>query len=88
MQKKEIFVKLIVKTNMINSFFSKFLVKFLRSSIEYILSRAVLGALLGALKVALHCVKSVQIRSFFWSVFSCIWTEYGDLRRFTFHSLL
>ena len=23
-----------------------------------------------------HCVKSVQIRSFFWSVFSCIWTEY------------
>ena len=25
-----------------------------------------------------HCVKSVQIRSFFWSVFSCIWTEYGD----------
>ena len=28
----------------------------------------------------LHCVKSVQIRSFFWSVFSCIRTEYGDLR--------
>ena len=27
-----------------------------------------------------HCVKSVQIRSFFCSVFSCIWTEYGDLR--------
>ena len=26
-----------------------------------------------------HSVKSVQIRSFFWSVFSCIWTEYGDL---------
>ena len=26
------------------------------------------------------CVKSVQIRSFFWSVFSCIRTEYGDLR--------
>ena len=23
-----------------------------------------------------HCVKIVQIRSFFWSVFSCIWTEY------------
>ena len=23
-----------------------------------------------------HCVKSVQIRSFFWSVFSRIWTEY------------
>ena len=26
-----------------------------------------------------HCVKSVQIWSFFWSVFSCIQTEYGDL---------
>ena len=24
-----------------------------------------------------HCVKSVQIRSYFWSVFSCIRTEYG-----------
>ena len=27
-----------------------------------------------------HCVKSVQIPSFFWSVFSRIRTEYGDLR--------
>ena len=27
-----------------------------------------------------HCLKSIQIRSFFCSVFSCIWTEYGDLR--------
>ena len=26
-----------------------------------------------------HCVKSVQIRSFFLPVFSQIWTEYGDL---------
>ena len=25
-----------------------------------------------------HCVKSVQIRSFFWSVFSCIRTKHGD----------
>ena len=25
-----------------------------------------------------HCVKSVQIRSYFWSVFSCIRTEYGS----------
>ena len=30
--------------------------------------------------VILHCVKSVQIRSYFWSVFSCIQTEYWDLR--------
>ena len=27
----------------------------------------------------LHCVKSVQTRSYFWSVFSCIRIEYGDL---------
>ena len=27
-----------------------------------------------------HCVKSVQIRSYFWFVFSCIRIEYGDLR--------
>ena len=27
----------------------------------------------------IFCVKRVQIRSFFWSVFSLIWTEYGDL---------
>ena len=27
-----------------------------------------------------NCVKSVQIRSYFWSVFSCIRTEYGNLR--------
>ena len=26
---------------------------------------------------SVHCVKSVQIRSFFWSVFSCIWTNTG-----------
>ena len=29
----------------------------------------------------LDCVKSIQIRSYFWPVFSCIWTEYGDLLR-------
>ena len=28
----------------------------------------------------LRCVKSVQIWSFFWSVFSSIWTEYGEIR--------
>ena len=27
-----------------------------------------------------HCVKSVQIRSYFWSMFSCIWTEYRKMR--------
>ena len=28
-----------------------------------------------------HCLKGVQIRSFFWYVFSHIWTEYGELLR-------
>ena len=28
-----------------------------------------------------HCVKSVQIWSFFWSVFSVSWAEYRDLFR-------
>ena len=28
----------------------------------------------------LHCMKFVQIRSYFLSVFSCIWTEYGQIR--------
>ena len=28
-----------------------------------------------------HCVKSVQMRSFFWSVFSRIRTEYGEMLR-------
>ena len=27
-----------------------------------------------------HCLKSVQVWSFFWSVFSCNWTEYGEIR--------
>ena len=30
--------------------------------------------------LVVHCVKSVQILILFWSVFSCIWTEYEDLR--------
>ena len=28
-----------------------------------------------------HCVKSVQTRSFLWSVFSCILTEYGEIKK-------
>ena len=31
------------------------------------------------MKIGDHCVKSVPKRSYFWFVFSCIWTEYGDL---------
>ena len=38
-----------------------------------------------------HCMKSVQIRSYFWSVFSSIRTEYGpeiSLYLDTFHAVL
>ena len=35
----------------------------------------------------LNCVKSVQIRSYFWSVFSCIRIEYGDLLRTSPYSI-
>ena len=31
--------------------------------------------------LCLHCAKSVQIRSYFWSVFSRIRTEYGEILR-------
>ena len=27
-----------------------------------------------------HCVESFQIKKFFWSVFSCVLTEYGKIR--------
>ena len=35
----------------------------------------------------LHCVKNVQIRSFFWHVFSRIWTEYGEILRIAPYSI-
>ena len=31
-------------------------------------------------KICNHCVKSVQIRSYFWSIFSCIRIEYRKIR--------
>ena len=34
-----------------------------------------------------HCMKSVQIRRFFWSVFSRIWTEYGEIRSISSYSV-
>ena len=34
-----------------------------------------------------HCVNSVQIRIFFWSVFSRIRTEYGNIRNISPHSV-
>ena len=37
--------------------------------------------------IFLHCVKSAQIRSFFWSVFSRIRTEYGEILRISPYSV-
>ena len=34
-----------------------------------------------------HCVKSVQIRSFFWSAFSRTRTEYGEIRSISPYSV-
>ena len=34
-----------------------------------------------------HCVKSVQIQSYFWSVFSCIRIEFEDLRSKSLYSI-
>ena len=34
-----------------------------------------------------HCVKCVQIRSFFWTVFSRIRTEYGEIRSISPYSV-
>ena len=34
-----------------------------------------------------HCMKSVQIPIFFWSVFSCIRTEYGETLRISPYSV-
>ena len=31
--------------------------------------------------ISYNCAKSVQLRSYFWFVFSCIRTLYGDLLR-------
>ena len=38
-------------------------------------------------KIVRHCVKSVQIQSFFWSVFSRIQTDYGEILRISPNSV-
>ena len=60
-----------------------FLVKLLKTTVE--LPWTILNANVNLLQIKCskdirHCVKSFQIRSFFWSVFSHIRTEYGDLQ--------
>ena len=43
--------------------------------------------LFGKILILQHCVKSIHIRSYFWSAFSCIRTEYGDLLRKSSYSV-
>ena len=52
--------------------------RFLRN---YVLTYYLLQSLLH-LSRRIHCMKSVQMRSFFWSVFSRIRTEYGEIRTY------
>ena len=53
-------------------------------SIHFYACLAITGAIRGT---HIHCVKSVQLRSFFWSVFSCIRTEYGEILRISPYSV-
>ena len=41
----------------------------------------------GPASAAAHCMKSAQIRSYFWFVFSHIWTEYGEIRSVSPYSI-
>ena len=53
--------------------------------ISWTLSRKITSQCLRCWRI--HCVKIVQIRSYFWSVFSLIRTEYGEIRSiWTLHS--
>ena len=48
------------------------------NALHYIKAKVNLHLIVNLIKseMYIHCVKCVQIRSFFWSVFSHIWTEY------------
>ena len=65
-------------------FSSKFALYFQNTFPKNISERLLLNSAISALHInsrnSHHCVKSVRIRSFFWPVFSRIWTEYIDLR--------
>ena len=45
-----------------------------------VLGKRAITSLSLTLRIAIHCVKSVQIRSFLWSLFSFIRTEYRKIR--------
>ena len=61
---------------------SSFLSFFLRQKSVHFCSIDYISLNVSLLKVSiLNCVKIVQIQSFFWTVFSRIWTQYGEIRR-------
>ena len=52
------------------------------------IKRYLLPSLMGSPDLgATHCVKCVQIHSYFWSLFSHIWTEYGEIRSISPYSV-
>ena len=53
---------------------------FLLLSISLIMIKVSESSLICWKKRNFHSVKSVQIQSYFWSVFSCVWTEYKNIR--------
>ena len=55
----------------------KFFMDWIRESINFKLN----------IPVCSHCVKNVKIRSLFWSIFSRIWTEYGEIRSISPYSV-
>ena len=52
--------------------------KMIRNNLNNGCSSDISARIFSPLAYGVHCVKSVQIRSYFWSVFSRIWTEYGE----------
>ena len=51
------------------------------------LNQAAFFSIYKVLRYSNHCVKSVKIRRFFWSVFSHTRTEYGEIRSISPHSI-
>ena len=66
------------ENNIRNAKTSMFVIRFFAGQLIYYLFRKIQTK---------HCLKSVQKRSFFWSVFSRIWAEYGDLRSKSLYSV-
>ena len=81
-----------LKCNALNTYFEKSQIHL--SAVKHILSS---GAMLATyslipqstpnLKCIFHCTTSIHMRSFLWSVFPRIWSEYVNLRRKSLYSV-